>query len=260
MTESNVHLSAHVASTVKLGAGVTVGAFAVIEDDVTIGDQCVIGTHAIIRSCVTIGAKNEVFPNAVIGEMPQDLNFDKKFKTYVSIGDNNVFREGVTVNRASQENSSTRIGSRCFFMNNSHIGHDCIVGDDNVFATGVALGGHVRVDDKVFLGGGVMVHQFCRIGSLVMVRGVTGVSMDVLPYTLVGGLPARHYRLNTVGLRRAGIKGERYSVLSQAFRKLRRREGIKDLQKTPEICHLQDWLNTKSIRGIHGFAVSAKPD
>ena len=242
------------AASAKLGKGVCVGAFAIIEDDVIISDNCAIHAHAIIHPFVIFGANNQVFPHAVIGGLPQDLSFDVGTKSFVQIGDNNIFREGVTVNRATGENSATRIGSDCFLMNNSHVGHDCKVGDGNIFATGVTLGGHVQVGEKTFIGGGVMVHQFCRIGSLAMVQGATGVSMDIMPYTMTGGFPLRHYRLNTIGLRRNGIVRERYKAVSQAFRKLRLRQGIEEIDETPEILHLRQWLLEKSIRGIHGFA------
>jgi UDP-N-acetylglucosamine acyltransferase len=246
-----VHSTAQIAGRVKLGSGVSVGAFTVIEDDVEIGDHCRIGTHAVIHRYVRVGRHNHIHPHAVLGGLPQDLGFDREQVTYVEIGDGNVFREGVTINRATK--TSTRIGSNCYFMNNSHVAHDCTVGDHSIFATGVTLGGHVQVGERVFFGGGVMVHQFCRIGTLSMIRGTSGVSKDVIPYTLIGGFPVRHYRLNTVGLRRVGIEGERLKVLSHAFRRLRRREGLDDLPPTPELLYLREWLAAGSRRGIHGF-------
>ncbi len=247
-----VHASALIASQARLGSGVTVGAFAVIEDEVEIGDQCRIGAHAVVHRYVRMGKGNQIHPHAVIGGLPQDLGFDAERATSVEIGDRNVFREGVTINRATA--TATRIGSNGYFMNNSHVAHDCVVGDHAIFATGATLGGHVQVGDRVFLGGGVMVHQFCRIGSLSMVRGTSGISKDVIPYTLIGGFPVRHYRLNTVGLRRAGVEGERLRALSNAFRRLRRRESLDDLPPTPELLHLWAWLAAESRRGIHGFA------
>lgn len=254
MTEPKIHPTAQVANSAKLGERVIVGPFAVIEDDVILGDDCIVHAHAIIHRLVKFGNNNQVYPHAVIGGLPQDLSFDPDSETFVRIGDNNTFREGTTVNRATRKNSSTRIGCNCFFMNNSHMGHDCVIGDNNVLATGATLGGHVLVGDGVFFGGGVMVHQFCRIGSLVMIRGTTGVSMDVIPYTMVGGVPARHYRLNTVGLRRAGIVKNRYKMVSQAFRLLRNRQTIDGLEATQEILRLREWLSGESKRGIHGFA------
>jgi UDP-N-acetylglucosamine acyltransferase len=138
-------------------------------------------------------------------------------------------------------------------MNNSHVAHDCSIGDNTIFANNVAIGGHVEVGRKVFMGGAVVVHQFCRVGSYAIVQGTTGLNMDVLPFMLIGGRPARHYRLNTVGLRRAGITGDRYKVLEAAFRRLKNKKSLEDLEETEELKLLKAWLSVKSKRGLHGF-------
>ena len=253
MPSRQIHPTALIGAQVKLGAAVTIGPYAIIEDQVDIGDGCFIEAHAVIRSYVRMGKRNRIHPHAIIGGLPQDLSFQPSTLSGVRIGDDNVLREGVTVNRATQEHGETRIGNACYLMNNSHVAHDCEVGDGSIFATGATIGGHVKVGAKVFLGGGAMVHQYCRIGSLAMIRGVTGISMDVIPYTLAGGTPVRHYRLNSVGLRRSGIDGTRYQALSAAFRRLRKREKFDDLETTPEILYLRTWLQQPSKRGIHAF-------
>jgi UDP-N-acetylglucosamine acyltransferase len=249
-----IHSSAVIAAGARLGAGVSIGPGAIVEDGAEIGAGCVIGPHAVIASGVRLGARNRVHANAVLGGPPQDIGFDPAVVGAVLIGDDNVLREGVTVNRPTRAGGATRIGSRCYLMNNCHIAHDCAVGDRVIIATGVALGGHVQVGDGAFLGGGAMVHQFCRIGPLAMVGGLAGVAMDVLPFTLVAGNHARHYRLNLVGLRRAGIDGARVRALAQAFRRLRERQPLADLPATPEIEQLRAWLAAESRRGIAGFA------
>ena len=248
-----IHPSAFVASTVKLGNNVSIGAFAVIEDHVEIGDGCRIGTHAVIEPYVRMGRNNQVHPHAVIGGLPQDLGFDPNEETYVEIGDGNVLREGVTISRATKSKSATRIGSNCYLMNNSHIAHDCMVGDNAIFASGATLGGHVQVGDRVFLGGGVMTHQFCRIGSYTMLQGLAGINRDVLPYMMVGGRPGKHYRLNLIGLRRAGIDGERLKAVSSAMRRLRNRLELDGLPDTPELSYLRSWLAVESKRGVLPF-------
>lgn len=249
-----IHPSAVVAAGARLEPDVSVGAGAIIEDGAEIGAACTIGPHAVIASGVRLGVRNRVYAHAVLGAPPQDLGFDPNVVGAVQIGDDNVFREGVTVSRPTQPGGVTRIGSRCYLMANSHVAHDCAVGDRVIFANGAALGGHVQVEDGVFLGGGAMVHQFCRIGRLAMVGGLTGAAMDVLPFSMVGGNRARHYRLNLVGLRRAGVDGARLRALSEAFRRLRRRQPLEALPATPEIEHLRLWLAAQSRRGIHGFA------
>lgn len=253
MSASNIHPSAVISSHVTLGRAVTVGPCAVIEDDVVIGDDCIIEAFAMIRSNVTLGSGNHVFPQAVIGGVPQDLSFNAKTPSRVFIGDNNVFREGVTIHRATRKESATRIGSENYLMNHSHVAHDCRLGNNAILASGVTLGGFVDVGDQVFMGGGVMVHQFCRIGTLSMVRGLTGVSKDVMPYSLLGGFPVRHYRLNLVGLRRAGITADRLKSLSVAFRNLRKSGQIGEIEPTSEIDYLRKWMNTESKRGVHPF-------
>ncbi|MCQ8126899.1 acyl-ACP--UDP-N-acetylglucosamine O-acyltransferase [Methylomonas rivi] len=248
-----IHPLAYVAPNAQLAAGVSVGPFAVIEDGAVIGANCRIGAHAIVHGRVKMGESNILHPHAVLGGLPQDLGFDPQTESWLEIGDNNAFREGFTAHRATKPSATTKIGSGCYFMNNSHVAHDCSVGDKTIFANNVAIGGHVEVGNNVFMGGAVVVHQFCRIGSYAIVQGTTGINMDVIPFMLIGGRPAKHYRLNIVGLRRAGIVGENYKVLSNAFRMLKNKKSLDELQKTEELQYLLDWLAVESKRGLHGF-------
>ena len=250
---NNIHPTACIASTAILADNITIGPFVVIEEHVEIGKNCEFGAHAVVQSYVKMGEGNILHPHAVLGGLAQDLSFKKEIVSWLIIGDNNIFREGVTAHRASIENASTTIGSNCFFMNNSHVAHDCEVGSHTIFANNVAIGGHVQIGDHVFMGGAVVVHQFCRIGSYAIVQGTTGLNMDVIPFMLIGGRPARHYRLNSVGLRRAGITGSRYKVLSSAFRLLKSKSSLDALEETEELVYLKQWLSHKSDRGTHGF-------
>ncbi|MFM8333596.1 MAG: acyl-ACP--UDP-N-acetylglucosamine O-acyltransferase [Candidatus Methylumidiphilus sp.] len=248
-----IHPTAHIAPGAKLGQNVSVGPFAVIESDVEIGDGCQIGTHAVIHACVRMGQHNIVHPTAVLGGLPQDLGFDPNTVSWVDIGDNNVFREGVTINRATQPGSATRIDSGCYLMNNAHIGHDCQLGNHNILASNVALGGHVQVGKRVFFGGGAVVHQFCRIGSYAMLQGLAGINKDVLPFMMVGGRPGKHYRLNLIGLRRAGIDGDSLKAVSTAIRRLRGKLSLEGLPDTPELEYLRLWLQEGGKRGVLPF-------
>jgi UDP-N-acetylglucosamine acyltransferase len=249
----NIHPTAYIAESAILGDRVTVGPFAVIENNVVIGSNCQVGAHAVVQPYVKMGEDNILHPHAVLGGLPQDVGFKPETVTWLVIGDSNVFREGVTAHRATKENGETRIGSGCYFMNNSHVAHDCRIGNKTIFANNVAIGGHVEVGSHVFMGGGVVAHQFCRIGSYAIVQGTTGLNMDVIPFMLIGGRPARHYKLNTIGLRRAGITGERYNVLSAAFRLLKNKKSLDSLEETEELKLLKEWLAVKSKRGLHGF-------
>ncbi len=253
-----IHPTAYIASTAKLADNITIGPFAVIEDFVEIGSGCELGAHAVIQPYVKMGKRNILHPHAVLGGLPQDVSFKKETVSWLKIADNNVFREGFTAHRSSVEEGVTNIGSDCFFMNNSHVAHDCTIGNKTIFANNVAIGGHVEVGDNVFMGGAVVVHQFCRVGSYAIVQGTTGLSMDAIPYMLIGGKPVKHYRLNSVGLRRAGINGERYKVLSSAFRLLKNKMSLDDLDQTEELVYLKQWLEYKSKRGRHGFLDMSK--
>jgi UDP-N-acetylglucosamine acyltransferase len=252
MTQT-IHPTACIAADVALGENVTIGPFAVVETGVEMGANCWIGAHAVVQRYVKMGENNILHPHAVLGGLPQDTGFKAETVSWLICGDNNVFREGFTAHRASKEQGETRIGSGCYFMNNSHVAHDCKIGDHTIFANNVAIGGHVEVGNNVFMGGAVVVHQFCRIGSFAIVQGTTGINMDVIPFMLIGGRPARHYKLNTVGLRRAGITGDRYKALSEAFRLLRNRKTFDALEETEELKQLKEWLAVKSKRGLHGF-------
>jgi UDP-N-acetylglucosamine acyltransferase len=249
----NIHPTAYIAPDAVLGDNITVAPFAVIESGVELGDNCQIGAHAVIQPFVKMGSGNVLHPHTVLGDLPQDTSFKAETVSWLIIGDNNTFREGFTAHRASKEHAETRIGSNCYFMNNSHIAHDCQIGDKVIFANNVAIGGHVEVGSNVFMGGNVVAHQFCRIGSFAIVQGTTGLNMDVIPFSLIGGRPAKHYRLNTIGLRRAGITGERYKVLEAAFRLLRQKQPLDQLADTAELQLLKNWLAVKSKRGTHGF-------
>jgi UDP-N-acetylglucosamine acyltransferase len=253
----NIHSTAVIAPDVILGDHVTIGAFAVIESGAILGNNCKVGAHAVIHGNVKLGDANILHPHAVLGGLPQDTGFNEQTLSWLICGDNNVYREGFTAHRATKENGETRIGSGCYFMNNSHVAHDCTIGDNTIFANNVAIGGHVEVGCNVFMGGAAVVHQFCRVGSYAIVQGTTGLTMDVIPFTLIGGRPAKHYRLNTIGLKRAGITGERYQLLSSAFRRLKNKQSLEDLAETPELILLKQWLAHKSRRGIHGFIKNA---
>lgn len=248
-----IHSTAIVSPKAEIDDDVIVGPYAVIEDPVTIGPETRIGAHAVIHSHVKIGRANVIHSHAVIGDLPQDLTFGDE-ETWVQIGNGNTFREGVTVHRSTEIETPTRIGSDCYLMVNSHVGHGTQLGDGVILTNHVLLAGHVQVGDRAVFGGAAAVHQFTRIGTFAMVAGLAPIRQDVIPYTMIGGEPVRHYRLNTVGLRRAGIKGERYRTLEKAYRALR--SGAKELgelPRTPEIELLGNWLAAKSKRGIHGF-------
>ena len=252
MTNSQRHPTAIVASGAELADDVNVGPYAVIEDRVIIGSGTVIGPHAVIHSHARIGERNRIHAHAVIADTPQDYAYGGE-ESWVVIGDDNIIREGVTIHRSTQVDSPTRVGHNCFLMAYSHVAHGCQVGDRVILTNNVMLAGFVEVGDGAVIGGGTAVHQFCRVGPFTMVAGVAGILKDILPYSMAKGAPALHYRLNSVGLKRAGVNGPRYRALEKAFRALR--EGSKPElgHGTPELELMEQWLSAKSKRGLAGF-------
>jgi UDP-N-acetylglucosamine acyltransferase len=214
-----IHPTAVVSGRAELGAGVRVGAYALIEEDVVVGEGCEIGAHAVVKRYTTLGARNRVFEHATLGGEPQDVKFKGESSRLV-IGDDNLIREGATLHRASGEGGETRVGSRNFLMIGVHVAHNCEVGDDNIFANGVALAGHITVEDHVFLSSNVGAHQFVRMGRYAMVGGKSKIVQDVLPFFTTDGNPARVRGLNTVGLRRAGFAPASRLALKRAYQQL----------------------------------------
>ena len=202
----NIHPTAYIATDVVLGDDVTVGPFAVIETGVEMGANCQIGAHAVVHGHVKMGVGNILHPHAVLGGLPQDTAFKASTDSWLIIGDNNNFREGFTAHRASKENEATQIGSGCYFMNNSHVAHDCTIGNNTIFANNVAIGGHVEVGSNVFMGGAVVVHQFCRgffchsTGHDRLKYGCYSVYVDWRK--TCQALSFKHHRFKTLGYNR----------------------------------------------------------
>lgn len=252
MTKDRRHPTAIIADGAELAEDVVVGPYAVLEDRVVVGPGTVIGPHAVIHSHARIGARNRIHAHAVIADTPQDYAYAGE-ETRVEIGDDNILREGVTVHRSTEVETPTRIGSKCFLMAYAHVAHGCRVEDGAILTNNVMLAGYVTVGEGAIIGGGTAVHQFCRIGAATMVAGVAGVLKDILPYTMAKGAPALHYRLNSVGLKRAGVNGPRYRALEQAFRDLRAGGKPDFSAATPELVRLEEWLAAESKRGLAGF-------
>jgi UDP-N-acetylglucosamine acyltransferase len=216
-----LHPSAMISPEARLGRGVSVGPFAVIEPDTIIGDRCEIRAHAVIKRYTTLGADNLIHEGAVLGGEPQDLAFAGA-PSRLLIGDRNVFREGVTVHRATQRDGQTVVGSDCFLMANAHVAHECVIGDRVIMANDALLSGHIQVGERAFISGCVVVQQFSKIGRLALLGGGSKVPKDCLPFVITDGNPARARGLNVVGLRRAGFTAPQLRALKQAFQLLLR--------------------------------------
>ncbi|TWT80922.1 Acyl-[acyl-carrier-protein]--UDP-N-acetylglucosamine O-acyltransferase [Planctomycetes bacterium CA13] len=206
----------------KLGKNVRIGHFCVIGPDVQIGDECLIEDHVVLTGDTVFGEENHVFPGSVIGADPQDTSY-KGAPTKVCIGDGNVFREYCTVNRATEkEDGITRVGNNNYFMASAHVAHDCCVGDRNVMANNVMLGGHAHIGNDITIAGGAGVSHFASIGSLSFVSAMSRVLHDVPPFMIVDGQPAKPRAVNSIGLKRHGYSKEDTAALTKAYRLLYR--------------------------------------
>ena len=215
-----IHPTALVHPDVDLADDVRLGAYAVVESDVCIGSRTEIRAHAVVKRYTTMGADNQVHEGAMLGGEPQDLSF-KGEPSGLRIGDRNCIREGVTIHRAGG-GRETVIGSDCFLMAYVHVAHDCRLGDGVIMGNNVLLAGHVAIGDRAVLSGAVGVHQFCRVGRLAMIGGISKIVQDCLPFVITDGHPGRARGLNVVGLRRAGVPASQVRALKEAYRLLLR--------------------------------------
>ncbi len=201
---TRVHSNAFVDSNAELNDGVTISRGAIIGPNVVIEEGTQIGPNAVIQGRTKIGKNNKVFPNVFIGLEPQDLKY-KGASTQVIIGNNNTFRECVTINKATNEGEDTIIGSNNLLMAYTHIGHNCELGNGIVLSNSVQVAGHVKVEDNAIIGGCLGIHQFVHIGYLAMIGGMTRVDRDVPPFCLAEGHPGRLRGLNRIGIKRSGL-------------------------------------------------------
>ncbi|OIO38114.1 MAG: acyl-[acyl-carrier-protein]--UDP-N-acetylglucosamine O-acyltransferase [Candidatus Omnitrophica bacterium CG1_02_49_16] len=220
----SLHPTAIIGERAKLGPHVSVGPYTVIENDVSIGDESVIQDHVHIGHGTSIGKNNFIFTGAVIGHDAQNKT-STSAEGILEIGDDNIFREYVTIHRGANQGSVTRIGCYNYFMVSSHVGHDCQVKDHVTVTNAVLLGGFVTLEEYCVLGGGSAVHQFCRIGRYAMVGGHATVTKDVPPYMLLDDNESLVGSLNMVGLRRAGFSETEKQDIKRAY-KLIYRSGL----------------------------------
>lgn len=260
---SKIHPTAIIDPSAELADDVEVMPYTIIEEQVQIGPGCIIGPHCVIGKGTVMGANNRTYSGAQIGACPQDLKHLTDAVGKTLIGDNNTFRESMTVSSStvySHEDTgrATRIGDNCLFMACSHIAHDCTVGSRVILANSAALAGHVEVQSGAILGGLSGVHQFCRVGAMAFIGGMSRINMDALPYMIMEGHPARCYGPNVVGLTRNGFSKETVAQIRRIYKLLYRSglntsQALKEMEKTVEECEekriLIDFVKS-SKRGI----------
>ena len=252
-----IHSSSVIHPDAKLAQGVEVGPFTTIGANVRIGEGTIVGPNVLIEPGTIIGKNCKIYHGASLGGEPQILNF-KNVPASVEIGDRTEIREYVTIHRSGFENGVTRVGNGCMLMAYSHLGHDCVLGDNVIIVNGTGLSGHVIVEDKAFISGLVGVHQFVRIGRHAMVGGMAGVNQDVMPFSTVEGTPARLLSINAVGLKRANFKPGVRAAIKKAFKfitqpELNTKQAIEkiegEIEMYDEIKYLIDFIK-KSSRGV----------
>ena len=255
---TNIHKSAVIEEGAKLDEDVSVGPYTIVSSEAVIEAGTSIGSHVLIEGSVKIGRGNQIMNGAVIGSPPQDWSYSGA-KTGVTIGDNNVLREYITINRSTSEEADTSIGDDNMIMAYCHIAHDCKVGNGNALANGVTLAGHVEVKNKVMMGGLTPVHQFVTIGSYAMVGGLSRLNKDVPPFIRIAGNPARVFDLNIIGLRRNEFSADTRRQLKKAYKIVFRSKNNtsqaldkirEEMADSKEVMQLVDFIGN-SERGIH---------
>lgn len=217
-----IHHTAVISDSATIGENVTIGPFCVVDDHVTIGDGCILKSHVVVRGPTRIGKNNKFYQFSSIGEDCQDKKYAGE-RTELVIGDDNEFREGVTVHRGTiQDNSITIIGSRCLLMVNAHVAHDCVLGNDIILANNVAIAGHVHIDDFVIVGGAVGVHQFCKIGAHAFLGAGGIILRDVPPFVMVSGTKNMPQGINSEGLKRRGFDKDDVMAIKRAYKTIYR--------------------------------------
>jgi UDP-N-acetylglucosamine acyltransferase len=223
--------SAQIAPTAKvhpearIGPGTVIGDFCIVEQDVSIGADCRLEPYVFVKRWTTLGDRNEISAGTVLGTDPLDKNFTGE-RSYLRIGNGNIIREHYTISRGTQPESETVIGNENYIMTSGHIAHNCIIGSRTVIASCALVAGHVEIEDQAFVSGGVVIHQYSKIGRLAMIGGNTRVNSDAPPFFLYSGFDIEAKGLNLVGLKRAGFTLEEVRNLKQAY-KLLYRSGLR---------------------------------
>ena len=252
-----IHPTAIVEEGAELHETVAVGPYSIVESGAILGPGCVIESNARVYGETTMGSHNRICHGATIGATPQDISYTPERAKRLSIGDQNVFREGVNVSHGVKEDHGTVIGNHNLFMFNCHIAHDCIVGDHNIFANTATLAGHVIIAHHCVLSAHTAIHQFCRVGAYAMLGGISGVRQDIPPYATANGQYARFVGLNLVGLKRNGFDATQRTAIKRAYRTLydsgltpaQALEELRTHNPSPEVATIIEFVEN-SQRGL----------
>jgi UDP-N-acetylglucosamine acyltransferase len=257
-----IDASTYVAPTARVhpeafvGPGCRIGEFCILEQDVRVGACCALEPYVYVKRWTSLGDRNEISAGTVLGTDPLDKNFSGE-RSYLIIGDNNKIREHYTISRGTEPESETRVGNSNYIMTSGHIAHNCVIGDHTVIASCSLVAGYAEVEDQAFISGGVVIHQYSKIGRLAMIGGNTRVNRDVPPFFLYSDFDVAAKGLNTVGLKRAGLSRSEIALLKNAYRLLYREnlkleEALVRIERefpSPHTVHLINFVRS-SKRGI----------
>lgn len=250
---NNISPLAYIHPEAKIGDNNIIGPFCYIDKNTVIGDNNVLQNNVTINYGARIGNNNEIFPGASISTKPQDLKF-KGEDTTSEVGDNNSIRENVTISRGTASKGTTKVGSNNLLMENMHVAHDCVIGNGCIIGNSTKFAGEVVVDDYAIISAVVLCHQFCHIGSYVMIQGGCRFSQDIPPFIIAGKEPTKYCGINIVGLRRRGFSNELINNIHEAYRLLYSKgilkEGIEEIRKKLTV--------TKEIEYIINFVENSK--
>ncbi len=237
----------------QIGPQVVIGEYAIVEEDVSIGAGCRLEPHVYVKRWTMLGERNAISAGTVLGTDPLDKNFTGE-RSYLRIGNDNVIREHYTVSRGTETESATEIGDRNYVMTSGHIAHNCKIGNDCVIASCALVAGHVEVEDHAFISGGVVIHQYSKIGRLAMIGGNSRVNSDVPPFFLYSDFNVAAKGLNMVGLRRAGFNKDEIAALKAAY-KILYKSGLK---LEDALARIEAELHTEHTRHLVAFIRGSK--
>ena len=249
----------YISKKAKIHSSVKIGPYCVIGDNIEIGEGCVLHSHISLLGNTKIGKNNIFHPFSSIGSAPQDLKY-KGEKSFLTIGNNNTFRENVTVNPGTEGGGLyTRIKDNCLFMVGAHIAHDCMIGSNTILANNATLAGHVEIDNNAIIGGNSAIHQFVKIGKNAMVGGMSGLEKNLIPYGLYVGIRSNMKGLNLIGLKRKGLDNRKIKTLNQFIEKVfNKNDSIennlnkvnKEIKSIEEAKEIIDFIEKSNKRGL----------
>ena len=249
----------YISKKAKIHSSVKIGPYCVIGDNIEIGEDCVLHSHISLSGNTKIGKNNIFYPFSSIGSAPQDLKY-KGEKSFLTIGNNNTFRENVTVNPGTEGGGLyTKIRDNCLFMVGAHIAHDCLIGSNTILANNATLAGHVEIDNNAIIGGNSAIHQFVKIGKNAMVGGMSGLEKNLIPYGLYIGIRSNMKGLNLIGLKRKGLDNRKIKILNQFIEKVfNKNDSIEnnlnkvnnEFKSIAEIKEIIDFIEKSNKRGL----------